>query len=120
MLHGGALPLQAAEMPQVHHRLQGGDKLLVLSLWLIKKDVHVEAAAFLGHGLTDTPSPNDGYGLAGHLVAQKRQIGMPESPLIFTNQLFGGPQPTRQGGESEEGKLGRRLRQHVRSVSERN
>src|ERR1700681_3150579 len=45
---------------------------------------------------------------------------MPISPLILTRQMFGRPEFTSQSPHQEKGKLGSRLRKHVRGICKRN
>ena len=87
---------------------------------VVAQDVHVEAGALLDQRQPDAPGANHGDGLARNLVAEKRQVGMPETPLLFAGEVLGGPHFARQRTQHEEGKLGRGFGQHVGRVRERN
>src|SRR6516164_3232859 len=103
-------------MPQIHDRLNGTDEFWLLQPWLVAHYVHVETRALLRHGLPDAASANDVDGLASYLVAEKRQIRLPEPPLVFANQFFRSPQPPCQGSQSKKSKFGRGLGEHIRRV----
>ena len=73
----GLLLLNPERVAQVHHVLDGGDKLVVVVRRIVAKNVHVESGAFLDHRQTNTACADDGDGLAGDLVAEERQEWMP-------------------------------------------
>ena len=100
--------------------LDGLDELGVLKHRVIAKNVHVEAGALLDDGLPDASGADDGHGLARHLIAQERQVGMPVVPAVLTYQLFPVPQFARERSQNKECELGGSLGENVRSVGERN
>ena len=81
---------------RAHHLLNRADVLVILICRVKAEHVHVEAGAFLDHGEADTPGANDGDGFSGHFVAEKGQVGVPISPLIFTREVLGRPHFARQ------------------------
>src|SRR5436309_14201888 len=92
---------------------------MVLICRVIAEHVHVEPDTFLDECQSDSPSSNDRVSFAGDLIAQKWQIGMPESPLVLSRQMLGGPHFSGKRTHHEEGKLRGRLREHIRGVRER-
>src|ERR1019366_5672845 len=86
----------------------------------VAQNIHVEADALLDHRLTNPASADNADGLAGHFVAQKRQIRMPIAPLVVSHQMFGRPQLAGESSQREEGELRSRFCEDVGGVGEGN
>ena len=113
-------PRDAARMAQIHVLLNSSDVIVVLISRVVAQHVHVEAGAFLDDGQPDASRADDRDGLARYLVAQKRQVRMPISPLVVAGEVLGGPHLARQHAKHEEGELRGSLGENVGRVGERN
>ncbi len=71
-----------------HRLLNCFHVVMVLIRRIVAENVHIESGAFLDHCQPDSPRANDGDGLAGNFVAQKRQVRMPEPPFVLARQMF--------------------------------
>ena len=69
---------------------------------------------------TDASRADDGDGFAGDFIAQKWQIRMPVSPLVFASEMLGWPHFSRQRAQHEKSEFGRRLGEHVGGIGEGN
>jgi hypothetical protein len=79
---------------------------MVLIRRVIAKNIHIESGAFLDHRQPNAPSANDRNRLTCNFIAQKRQIRMPESPLVFSCQVLRWPQLPSQRSQREKCKFG--------------
>src|SRR5215469_13610388 len=93
---------------------------MILICRVVAQHVHVKTNALLDERQSNPSGANHGDSLASHFVTQKRQIRMPESPLVLACQMFRSPHPPRQRTHHEERKLGCGLREYVRGMRERN
>ncbi len=105
---------------QVVDLLDGLNELGVLEHRVVAQDVHVEANALLDERLANASGADHRDGLACHLVAHERQVGMPVIPAVLAHQLFRVPQLAGERGQNEESELGGGLGEHVGSVGEGN
>src|ERR1700691_171615 len=96
----------AAGVAQVHVLLNSVDVIMILVGGVVAQHVHVEAGTVFDHGQADAAGADDGDGFAGDFVAEKRQVGVPISPLIVTGEVLGRPHFARQHAKHEEGELG--------------
>src|ERR1035437_7210824 len=115
-----ALPLHSALETEVHLLLHVPKKLFVWPHGFVAQNVHVEANTLLDYRLPNTARTQNADSLAGHLVAQKRQVRMPIAPAVLAHQMFGAPQFASQVREHEEGELRGRFGQDVSGVGEGN
>ena len=100
VLDPGSLARDAARVAQVVHGLYGLHVFVILVGGVVAQDVHVEASAFLDHGEANASGADDGDGLAGNLIAEEWQIGMPESPFVFSGEVLGAPESAGSGSFS--------------------
>src|SRR5208283_2785608 len=82
------------------------------------QDVHVESRALLDESEADAARAYDGDGFSGHLIPEKRQVGMPVVPFVFSRQVFGRPHLSGEIAHQEEGKFRRCFGEHVGSMRE--
>ena len=87
---------------------------------VVAQKVHIKAGALLDHRQTNSPGADDRNGFAGDFIAQKRQIWMPESPLVIAGQVLRWPHLPRQHSQHEEREFSSRFREHVGSMGEGN
>src|SRR5215469_9708559 len=120
VLDRGLLFRESARMPQIENFLDALHKRVILIGRVIAEYVHVETNAFLDKREADAPGADHGDRFPGNFVAEKRQIGMPESPLVFAGQMLGRPHLARQHAEHEEGEFCGRFGQDLCRVGERN
>src|SRR5919197_6442310 len=71
----GFLGIETMLVTQVFDLLDGLHELRVLKYRVIAKNIHIEANALLDDRLTDAAGTDHGDGLAGNLIAKKRQEG---------------------------------------------
>src|SRR6266851_2543456 len=112
--------LDATRLAQVHRLLNCFYIFMVLIRRVVAENIHVEPSTLLDHRQTDAPCADDCDRLASYFVSQKRQIRMPEAPLVFAGQVFGWPQLARYRSQHEEGEFCCRLGENVGGISERN
>ena len=93
---------------------------MVLISGVIAQNIHIEPGALLDHGQPDAPSSDDRNRFPRHFVAQKRQVGMPVVPFVFTQKMLCRPHLPGQRAQHEEGKLCRSFSEHVGGMDERN
>src|SRR5437588_5705278 len=91
---------------------------MVLVGRIVAEDVHVEAGALLDHCQANASGSDDRYGLAGDLVAEKWQVGMPVVPLVFAGEMFSRPHLAREGAHHKKRELGGSFGEHVGGVGE--
>jgi hypothetical protein len=107
-------------MAEIHDLLNCLHIVVVLVNRVVTQDIHIEASAFLDHGQTDASGADHRDGLAGNFIAKKRQIGMPESPLVIACEMFRAPHFSRQDAHHEKRKLRRGFGEDIGSVGEGN
>src|SRR5439155_18320623 len=78
----------------------------------------IEPGALLDHRQTNAARTDDRNRLASNFVAKRRQVRMPEAPLVFASQVLGGPQLSRNRSQHEEGELRGRFGEDVGRVGE--
>src|ERR1700751_1104925 len=91
---------------QIFEILDRFNKVVVLIGRVVTQDIHVETGAFTDHRQPNPAGAEESDRLAGHLIAEERQIRMPVAPLVLASKMLGGPQLAGQRAHNEEGKLG--------------
>src|SRR5579884_3423548 len=92
---------------------------MVLVRRVVAQDVHVETCALFYERQTDAAGADDRDGLTGDLVAEKWEIRVPRTPVVFAQQFFRAPGLARQSAHHEEGKFGGAIREDVGGVGKR-
>ncbi len=114
------LALNAMLLAKVHEALNGVDVLVILVRGIVAADVHVEGGTFLDHRQADASGTDHGDRLAGDFVAQERQIGMPESPLLVADEAFTAPESPGECAHDKEGEFCGGFGEDIGRMSERN
>ena len=107
-------------MAQLLDLLNRVDESIVLVCRVIAQHVHIESNAFLGECKANSSSADDRNSFSGNLIAEERQVWMPESPFVLPREVFGSPHSARKCAHHEKCKLRSRFRQHIGCVSEWN
>src|SRR5215469_18120527 len=120
VLDRGLFLRESTRMPEIENFLDAPHKRMILIGRVIAEYVHVETNAFLDKREADAPGADHSHSFSRDFVAEKRQIRMPESPLVFAGQMLGRPHLARQHAEHEEGEFCGRFGQDLRRVGEGN
>ena len=104
---------QAALVPQIMYFLDGFYERVVLVRGVVAQHVHVESDALFDERQPNAPGANHSHGLPRDLVAEKRQVWIPESPLVVPGQVLRRPHSPCQRPQHEERKLRRRFGENV-------
>src|SRR5215472_8311236 len=90
------LVANAAGVAEILYLLDRLHVIMILIGRVVAQDVHVESSALFDHRQTDSPRADDRNCLASDFIAQKRQIRMPETPLVSPGQMLRTPKSSSQ------------------------
>src|SRR5579872_2209236 len=108
----------SARVAEVHSFLSGFDVFVILVGHVIAQNVHIESGALFNQRQTNAPGADDRDGLSGNFVAEKRQVWMPISPLVFAGEMLSWPHLSRQHTQHEKREFGGSLSEHISGMGE--